>query len=844
MKCLAFLCAAVVLATPSARADELSDATDAFQHGNLTRAESTLHHYLEAHPANASALTLLAAVLDAQQKFGEAESAYQQALHLAPRSATLLNNFANHQLSTGHAQAARSIYLKVLEIDPGRLNARLQLAAIAVQEKQGAQALRFLQQIPAADREQPQVQLLETQALFLMRRDAEARNVLERLSKGGSGSDPRLSFSTGLALAAIGQYADAEAAFARTADQVGPNFDVLSNLGLAAYHAGHLEKAQQTMEAALAQRPEDVDTLANLAGVENDLNDREKALGLLAHAARVDPKRASVQRSLADTASALGYYADALPAYEQAARLNSKDETARREQAFVMAAVGQKAEGLAALESYVRAHERDGTAHYELGIMQAQSDPAAAARQLDQAVALDPASVPARFGRGILRFIQGNTGAALPDFEWSAKHVPDNTNILDRLGEAYLAQNRAADAVAVLAKAAQLAPADARVWMHLSRAYAKAGQSEQARAALAKFRAIGPDQINRVPKAGFVEFLSLPPEQQQVRYNSEVEKRYREDASDPGVLVRYLKLKLDFGDAAQAREAAVKLRDANPPAPLAAEAARALVDADLLAEAKPLVNSIPDSQKPVDALIAQARLLEASAQYDEANAAFQRAIVLDRNRADTYEQAGLFLARHGRAADGVKLLDSAGASTADSPNTLLVKAGLLIAAARAGDAEVLLKQIEKRWPDWPQPYVTYGILLEGQKRANEAKTQLETAMSLGASGTEAYYYLAKSTLDAAPDQVADAAKAIDAALATAPDDPGVQSLAGRIDYQQKRYDSAIAHLQTAVKLRPEDLPARFTLAQAYRAVGRTDDAARESKEFQRLRAANPNADAE
>ena len=119
----------------------------------------------------------------------------------------------------------------------------------------------------------------------------------------------------------------------------------------------------------------------------------------------------------------------------------------------------------------------------------------------------------------------------------------------------------------------------------------------------------------------------------------------------------------------QAREAAAKLRQLNPPAPLAAEAARALVDADLLAEAKPVVDSIPDSQKSVDALIAQARLLEAEAHYDEAYAVFQRAIALDRNRADSYEQAGLFLARHGRAADGVNLLDTAGTAIADSPNT-------------------------------------------------------------------------------------------------------------------------------------------------------------------------------
>jgi predicted Zn-dependent protease len=78
--------------------------------------------------------------------------------------------------------------------------------------------------------------------------------------------------------------------------------------------------------------------------------------------------------------------------------------------------------------------------------------------------------------------------------------------------------------------------------------------------------------------------------------------------------------------------------------------------------------------------------------------------------------------------------------------------------------------------------------------------------------------------------------------AISPADPWIQALAGRIAYEKQDYDGAVQHLREAIRLRPNNLQARYTLAQAYRALGQQDDAAREAEQVQHLRQENPKAD--
>ncbi len=458
-----------------------------------------------------------------------------------------------------------------------------------------------------------------------------------------------------------------------------------------------------------------------------------------------------------------------LLAYDKYLKLVPGDESAQRERDFMFAVSSQPREGLAALQSFLRSHPRDATAHYEVGILQAQSDPAEAAAHLDKAVALQPDFFPARFGRGVLNYLQGNPAAALPDLEFAASRYPDNTQVLDRLGETYTALDRSSDAIKVLRKASELSPGDARVLMHLSRALTKAGMTDEARATLARFRAIGPQPGNLIPLPGFLDFLSLSPEHQQARYREEVEKRVSENPQDAALNVRYLKLLIEEGKTDDLAAVAARLLALKPPSSLAAEAGRALLDAQLYAPAKTLLeyaatsspmpevqldlaiatfhtagaqaglaqlDRLPQAQRSGDYYLARAQMLDSAGDFDNALIALRHALAVAPTRADLYQQAVAFLARHNRAGDALQLLDQASRVLPGDPRMLLLKAEALESAQRAADAEDILRQIQNRWPEWAPAYVAYGVLLEGQKRSEEAKAQLEIALALGASGPE------------------------------------------------------------------------------------------------------------
>ncbi len=753
----------LLLTSSVSAADPYDEAIAAFERGDVSAAESILTPFLQLHPDNAAALGLYGAVLDAEKKLPEAEQAYRKALHIDPHSATLLNNYANHELASGDLKGARATYLKVLALDPGRANANLQLAAMAVEQKNGNEALRYLQHLQPADRNEASVEILEMQALFVAGHDKEGMAVLDHLKSAGSG-DPRLNFTAGLALAKVGMFREAEALFSRALEGAPANFDVLYNLGLAADHAGDLDRARDVLQAALVQRPGDIDTMYSLANTEIQAKQGGAALALLAEAARIDPSRADVQLALAQTASSLEYYGDARVSYQRYLKLMPGDESAQREYRFMVAATDQPQQGLAALKEFVRSHPADATARYEIGLLEVKTDPSDASYQFEKALALNPDFAPARLGRGVSNLMQGAAAQALPDLQSAAKAYPDNASVLDRLGEAYLALNRPADAIETLRHASQLSPGNARILMHLSRAYAKAGQTEEARTTLNQFRVLGAGAGTAVQPAGVVDFLGLAPEQQQARYRAAVKQRMAEHPDDPDISTRYLRVLIEEGRIAELPSAAAHLLSLKPTPSRAADAGHALVSAGRFQSARSLLeyavvaaptpavqldlaiavfrtagpqdglarmNQIPEAYWSADYYLALSDMLDAAGHSDQAYSALERAIASNPERADLYGRAASFLLSHGRTSDAVLLLDKAGRDFPNDPRILLLRAETLDSAQHAEEAEQLLKRIENRWPEWGPAYVTYASLLKKENRSGEAKKQSDIAIALG-----------------------------------------------------------------------------------------------------------------
>jgi Tfp pilus assembly protein PilF len=145
----------------------LDEASHAFQAGDLRAAERLLYEMLGEDGGDIAAHALLGTVLDAEKRYAEAGAVFRRAIQMAPGSATLLCSYASHQLAVGDKTGARATYLKAIDADPNLAEPNLKLAGLAIDEKNGTEALKYVNHLTDAQRSTPEVQALLKKAQAL-----------------------------------------------------------------------------------------------------------------------------------------------------------------------------------------------------------------------------------------------------------------------------------------------------------------------------------------------------------------------------------------------------------------------------------------------------------------------------------------------------------------------------------------------------------------------------------------------------------------------------------------------------------------------------------------------------
>jgi len=855
--------------------DVLQRAAADFQQGKVSESEQALRAALKQAPHDPTALGLLGVVLDAQNRFEEAEGAYKQALALTPQSPALLNNLGNHYMAMGKAEQARAAFLKVVVADPHHANANLQLAGLAIAAKQGPAALKYLDQLSREDRASPEVAIQRARALKLTGQAKAANNLLAEVEKN-SGEDANIAFSIGMVLVEWGEYAEAEQAFARVLDTDPTNFDILYNLGLAAQHAGHLERAVQVYQAALRQRPSDADCLFNLASIYVQTGHSDEAVVPLMQAHNAAPERADILLALAQTSQDLDFYADAVTAIDEYLKLKPQDDVARRERGFCLIRSTSLDKGLEDLRWYVQKHPKDARGLYELGIGETVREPDKALEHFSGAIAIDPKFNAARLARAVLYYQDGKTKESVADLELVLTTDPNDFRALDALGQDYMHLEKFQKAAEILARAYKLAPKDAKVLSHYSRVLYRLGRKEEADKLTAAFRALGPEEGRRRPYGGLFDFINLSPEEQYAKYMDNLQRTITTHPDDPTLRVQLGKTLLRQGKTEEAIAALHSVLKLNPSLELLATCGKALIefeqyaaareflkpvlaanpaDTNLLLdlaiadfhsgsteEALKVLDATPLDQRKGDYFLLLAEILDAMQKPQEAAAAFNRGFDAAPTRPDLYLEAALFLFKHNQNQRALHILEQATRTIPDSPALQLMLAMTYGMVQQYEDGVNVLTKIESRWPEWSLPYEVHGISLETRSRSGQAIELLQTAISLGARDANAYYYLASAVSHARPDDVDVAQQAIEKALKLNPEDPFIQSLAGKIAYREKAYPVALEHLTAALRLWPDMIEAHETLAGVYRAMGERDKSAAALKEIVRIKQENPTAD--
>jgi tetratricopeptide (TPR) repeat protein len=807
--------AAKVAAKPTANV-ALKQANAALQREDFAAAEATLRADLKIHPADAEALSLLGLALDGEKKLTEADAEHHRALAVAPKNATIVARYAQHLLAAGDVKGAREAIQQALSLDPADRLANLQLAQSALRQKNPAMALNYLDRIAPGQRDAPDVAAQRLVALDSIpgnKTDADA--LFSRLSRATE-DDAALGSSIGWTLAQAGQYDQAETFLGHAHAADPSDFHVLYDLGVVALYAGHNERAREVLETALREQPNNVDVLYSLAFVASGLHQPEAAIRWLAQAAKLAPERADVQRLLAVSANELGAWEDAAAAWGRYAKLAPNDDEARREHGFATIHQGQFEAGIADLEWYVAKHPDDAMGFFELGAAQSASDPTQGIASLDKSLTLKPDFPAARAVRGSLYYKQGKPEAALPDLEAVASQTQDSA-VLDRLGQTYLALERLPDAIRILRKAAEL-PGEPTVLLHLANALAEAGETADSEALLERYRQARPAQ----GPVDLMHFLSLTPEQQRADYRTRVEKAIKDNPGDPAAQSHYLKLLLEENQMDQAAAVAHLIAGLKPPSAVLADDGRALLEARQYAPAKELLTSAaasgpsagldvdlaiatfhargdavgsanaaaeeglrqldhaPEASRNADYYLARAQMLEAVGKTNDAFAALDLSIRAEPARAELYWQKAILLNRNHRTPEALQLLDQAVKALPREPAIPLTEAAVLELSGKTGDALRVIDEAQRTWPEVAAVWVARGMILAAHQRFDDALRTLEAAAAHGARSPEAWAALADMTMRSAPDRIDPAKAAVAQALRLAPDDASIQDLAGRI----------------------------------------------------------------
>jgi tetratricopeptide (TPR) repeat protein len=851
-----------------------SQIAAAFQAGKLRDAEGMLRARLEIHPRDPQALEWLGMVLDAEHEYSEAEQYYLKALRLSPDTLPILNNLGNHYLAEGKARLAAKMFLQVVALQPDAENANLQLTRISLAGGQAGRALEHLGHLPVSVKAQPAVELLDAQALHQAGRGREAEELLQRMEEK-AGDDPRISYSVGMTFIGWRLYPQAVESLNRALRLSPTNFALLSNLGVALIHTGNLDRAAEMFLDALRERPEDVDTLYHLAAVYMKQGRPEKAVGPLVQAQRLAPRRPKILLLMGEATDKLGYYGDAAKAFGEYLKVKPHDAAALREhdfalfkEDFALFKTGshlQKA--TLALQRYTRAYPKDPLGFYDLAMAESLTQPKEAIADLNSALALDPKFLDARYERAVLNNRFGKTGEALADLNLILGDHPENALSLGALGQIYLKLGKTEQALAVLAKAAKLAPQNREILMHYSQALLRVHKIQEAEAVQQQLEHLRLQPLKAT--TGLFSFATSSPEQERAEIIRMLRVRLQGSPNDVGARVQLAKDLLGGGHTAEALQTYDGVFAFAPDAKTLSDCGVTLLNYDQYALARKFfkaavsanpsqisaqldlavasyhsegasagiaeLDRIPASQRHASYYLLKAQMLDEEGKTETAAQSLNQALREGPAGPGLYFQASLFLIKHGRYEEAQGFSRKAVEGFPNSRRLLLVEAMTDGMAGRPADGLQVLRQLERHWPDWDQPYLIEGIILVDHSHLRQAKPRLETAIRLGAREPTAFYNLAEADMNPASPDLPGAARAMEEALRLNPNDPYIQSLAARIAYKQKDYRGALKHAAAALRLWPDMLEAHQTLSGAYLALGEKEKSAEELKEILRIK---------
>lgn len=426
---------------------------------------------------------------------------------------------------------AKQLYLDGLARFPRSGELAYRLGLLYLREGQWAEAIRHLEAAQKARPRHVDGLYYLAQAYFLHGEHRRAHETLERAAALAP-QDAAVAQKRGEYLCEDDLCRDGlpHLERARRLDPTLENIDF--DLGMAHHRLAHVPEAQRHLEAALARDPGNLVAARFLADTLGHQEQWERALALYQQVVDREPGNAWALYGLGRARVGLQRYQDALAPLRAALEADPSIAEAHYQLGMALRRLGRREEALRELALFKALRER--------------------APGRAPSVTAERTPAEERVWQTCIRLLtEGKEAEALAYLEALPADRPPNAPYL--LGALYLGLGRAREAVAMLARAAERAPADADVLAFLGRAHLAAGQPQAAEPVLKRAAALEP--------GGELPLLALG-ELEYARGNWASAVRYLEQSKTSQVpaLLKLCRAALLLGDRDKAEEAAALVR--------------------------------------------------------------------------------------------------------------------------------------------------------------------------------------------------------------------------------------------------------------------------------------------
>jgi tetratricopeptide (TPR) repeat protein len=394
--------------------DYWQDGQKYLESGDLSKAIAALEEVLKKDPGRSEAHRLLGQALERSGRWPEAVKEYEAYKAGAKENPEAYFLLGRAYVQTGDSKTAAEIFAQGLAVDPAFLDSHQDVIAEVAGDilKAGQEALQAGDVATAAD-------LLGIVAPLASSEQAEVYFML--------GQAHLQANDVSQALVA---FADAAKLSPELAAEYAGEIEALAQKGLemgqAAFDAGDLEAAVQTVSAVTALRPDDAKAHFLLGNIYNQASQLAEAIASYQTVLELDPNSSSAHTNMGVVYYKMGDLETAIQEYEAALQIEPGD---------------------------AETHYLLGAAYVQMEQLEQGMD------EFEAALVLDDQLAPAYIGQGNVYLLLGDLDAALKALEQATALAPNSPEAYFALGQVHIQLGNVAEARDALERVLTLNPA-------------------------------------------------------------------------------------------------------------------------------------------------------------------------------------------------------------------------------------------------------------------------------------------------------------------------------------------------------------------------------------------------